>query len=103
VYQAYDQGNVWSGMIIYTPDKAPGVVEASEEFRKTAPENSALGVGVGCAPGTDVPTVLISLFYNGPEAEGRKVFKSFFDIGTAMEMVETRPYVKQVSTPPLHN
>lgn len=85
-------------MIIYTPDKAPAVVKAFEEFRKSAPANTALGVAVGCAPGTDVPTVLISLFYNGSEAEGRKVFKSFFDIGTAMEMVETRPYVKQVSS-----
>lgn len=55
-----------------------------------------MAVGIGYVPGTNMPTILISPFYNGPETEGRKAFKEFFDVGTAVEMMETRPYVKQV-------
>jgi len=55
-----------------------------------------MAVGIGCAPTTNTPTILISPFYNGPEGEGRKAFEEFFDVGAAMEMMETRPYVKQV-------
>jgi FAD/FMN-containing dehydrogenase len=102
-FQAYDQTNeVWSGILIYTPDKIPAVVAAVEEFRKAAPASTALAVGIGCSPGTAIPTVLLSPFSNGPEAEGREVFKRFLDIGPVVEMMENRPYVKQVSSLLLH-
>jgi hypothetical protein len=96
IFQAYDQGDVWSGVVIYTPDKIPAVVEAVDKYYKIAPANSALAVGIGCPPGSNIPTILISPFYNGSEADGRQNFKSFFDIGPVMEMLETKPYVKQV-------
>jgi hypothetical protein len=82
--------------VIYTPDKIPAVVEAFGRAKRTLPSNCALALGIGCAPGSNIPTILISPFYNGSEAEGRKVFKEFFDIESAMEMMESRPYVKQV-------
>ena len=28
------------------------------------------------------PAIILSLFYNGPEADGRAKYKKFFDIGT---------------------
>lgn len=60
-------------------------------------------VGIGCAPGSNIPTILISPFYNGSEVYGRENFKAFFDIGPVMEMMETRPYVKQVPPSFLEN
>jgi hypothetical protein len=95
-FQAYDQENaVWSGVVIYTPDKIPDVVKAVEEFRKNQPTQSALAIGIGCAPGTAIPTILISPFWNGSEEKGRQLYKPFFDIGPMVEMMESRPYVKQ--------
>jgi hypothetical protein len=90
-FQAYDQGDVWSGIVIYAPDKIPAVVEAVDKYYKTAPANSALAVGIGYTPGSIVPTILISPFYNGSEADGRQNFKAFFDVGPEMEIMETRP------------
>jgi hypothetical protein len=102
-FQAYDQTtDVWSGILIYTPDKILAVVAAVEEFRKVAPAGTALADGIGCSPGSAIPTILLSPFFNGPEAEGRKVFKYFLDIGPVVEMMENRPYVKQVSSLHLH-
>src|SRR5262249_37810290 len=65
VFQAYDQGDVWSGIAAYTPDKIPVVVEAAREFLSQSPANCTLAVGIGCAPGSDIPTILISPFYDG--------------------------------------
>jgi hypothetical protein len=102
-FQAYDQTNeVWSGILIYIPDKIPAVVAAVEEFRKVAPASTALAVGIGCSPGTAIPTILLSPFFNGPEAEGREIFKPFLDLGPVMEMMENKPYVQQVSSLHLH-
>jgi hypothetical protein len=81
---------------MYTPDKIPIVVEAVQKFLPQAPDNCALFVGIGCMPATDVPTIMLAIFYNGPETEGREVFKDFFAIEAAMSTMETRPYVQQV-------
>ena len=88
---------MWSGVVIHTPDRIPAVVEAADKFGQVAPANSMLAVGIGCASGTEIPTILISPFYNGSEAEGTETFKPFFDIEPAMSMMETRPYVQQVA------
>jgi len=83
---------------MYTPDKIPIVVETVQNFLPSVPDNCAMAVGIGCIPGTNVPTIMLAIFYNGAEAEGREVFRSFFDIEAAMTMMETRPYVQQVSS-----
>jgi hypothetical protein len=51
-------------------------------------------VGIGCGPGSSIPTILVAPFFNGTEAEGRKTFKPFLELGPVLEMMETRPYVK---------
>lgn len=91
VLKAYKQGDVWSGLIMYTPDKIPIVVEAVQTFLPSAPDNCTMAVGIGCIPRTNVPTIMLAIFYNGAEEEGKAVFESFFDIEAAMTMMETRP------------
>jgi len=83
---------------MYTPDKIHIVVEAVQKFLPEAPDNCAMAVGIGCTPGTNVPTIMLAIFYNGSETEGKEVFKTFFAIEAAMTMMETRPYVQQVSS-----
>ena len=83
---------------MYTPDKIPNVVKTFQAFLPEAPDNCSTAIGIGCIPGTNVVSIMLAIFYNGPEAEGKEVFKPFFDIETAMVMMETRPYVQQVTS-----
>jgi hypothetical protein len=97
VFKAHAQTNdIWSGVLAYTPDKIPAVLEAFAEYKKDPPSKTMISIAIGCAPGTTQPTIMISPFLNGPDEEGRKIFKGFFDAGPVMEMVGCRPYVEQV-------
>jgi hypothetical protein len=83
-------------VLAYTPNQITAVIDAFNQYQKTAPEKSALALSVGCPPGTIAPTFLASPFWNGTEAEGREVFRNLFDIGPVMEMMGSRSYVEQV-------
>jgi hypothetical protein len=56
---------------------------------------------IGSPPPAHHPTLLSVIFYDGPEDEGRQLFKKFFDLGPVADMTNSHPYVMQVVLPPL--
>lgn len=61
----------------------------------------AFVLAVGSPPPAFQPTLMTVIFYDGPEDEGRQLFKKFFDLGPVADMTNSHPYVMQVILPPL--
>src|ERR1700738_1338923 len=98
-YQAYPQGQVYSGFLIYTPSHLEAIVDAFNGWIHTSDgqnPKTALAIGIAQPPPTFTTTLLISIFYDGDEAEGRRIFKPFFDLNPIVDLTKTRSYVEQV-------
>jgi hypothetical protein len=93
VYQLHPQREtVYSGVIVFSPDKLREVVDACNKWWNDEPsEKEALLVGLTRGPDGS-PVVILSPFYNGSEEEGRKVYKFLFDLGPLADMTREMPY-----------
>jgi hypothetical protein len=91
-------GTVYSGLLIYDASQIVDLVEAWGKWVETGwgPKTAGM-IMVGCPPGSAELGVVANLFYDGPEEEGRKLFKPFFDANPRMDLTQVRPYVEQVS------
>ena len=101
-YQAYPHLNpVYSGMLVYTPAQIEALVETFNHwFASPDGENpkTAFFVVTCSPPPSFTPTIALLPFFDGDEAEGRRIFKPFFDIGPAADLTKSHPYVEQVNS-----
>jgi hypothetical protein len=99
VFQLYPQRKtVFAGMVIYAPDSLQKIVEVTKAWWPKAGENEAMCQiasvdpegRVSCPPAVGIlflmltlpqPVMVLLLFYNGSESEGRANFKEFLAIG----------------------
>ena len=87
-------------MLIYKPSDLEALVEIFNTwFSSEDGQNLKTSMFiVTCAPHpTFTPTFVVVPFYDGDEVEGRRIFKPFFDIGPAVDLTGSHPYVKQVA------
>jgi len=97
-YQGYPHsGKVWSGLLIFEASQVGAVVEAWNKWLKWGwgPKTACL-ILTGCTPGTLSVGLVLNVFYDGSEEEGRKAFKPFFEVSPRMDLTQVRPYVEQV-------
>lgn len=113
VLRAYDQGEVWAGMLIFppTPEVIEKLVVALNDLY-TADKNGKTN-GAGLAAGGLVfmrppPTfeqiaVAIPTMYFGTETEAKQVFKAFYDIGPLADTASIVPYpvINTLMAPPI--
>jgi hypothetical protein len=89
-------------MIIYAPDHLEAVVEAFNKWFDTEDgknPKAAFFVATAQPPPHFKPTLVVIVFYDGDETEGRRIFKPFFDINPVADLTHSQPYVEQVLSP----
>lgn len=92
-FKLFPQPNtVWSGMLIFTPDKLPDLVRGLETWYKGAGENEAVNLFFGCTPPAFMPALVVLPFFNGSAEEGRTKFKAILDVGPVADMTSEMPY-----------
>ncbi|KAI1452854.1 hypothetical protein F4805DRAFT_445773 [Annulohypoxylon moriforme] len=74
---AQADNTAWTGGLWFTEDKIEQVAQGIEDLKLEAPMNIFLYF----LTSNGEPTVLVTVFYFGTEAEGREAFKSIIDIG----------------------
>ncbi|KIX03205.1 uncharacterized protein Z518_06757 [Rhinocladiella mackenziei CBS 650.93] len=113
VFKAYDQGDVWAGMLIFPPvpevmDKlvaATNELYGPDENGKTKVAGRGAG-GIGVArppPANGQVMILITVIYFGTEEEGKKMYKPFHDIGPVVDTTAMVPYpvINTLLAPPI--
>jgi hypothetical protein len=101
-YQAYPHDYpVYSGMLVFLPHQAQALVDTFNKWEKADGQNpkTANMFVVGVPPPHFQPTYMIMPFFDGPEDEGRRIFKPFFDLGPVADLTKQHPYVEQVPSP----
>ncbi|KAF5385042.1 hypothetical protein D9615_000874 [Tricholomella constricta] len=77
-------------MVIFDPTSLPNIVDATSEWYARAGANEGMFQILNVSPQN--PLIVLCLFYNGSEAEGRVNYKCFFDIGPIADMTREMPY-----------
>lgn len=91
--QAHDQGEVWAGPLIFPPRALPKVTEIMG--RRIPSLKGKAGSGIGFArppPAGGQAVVLVPVFYDGSEEDGKEAFKELLDLGPIANEVKTMPY-----------
>jgi hypothetical protein len=93
-YQAFEQGPVWAGILIFLPDKLAEVVKFANKFDKENDGNQGMAIGFSAPPPANAPVVLTALFYNGPEEQAKDFFGDLLALGPIVNGTSTIPYEK---------
>ncbi|KAJ2912202.1 hypothetical protein MD484_g8212, partial [Candolleomyces efflorescens] len=92
VFQLYPQRKtVFAGMVVYAPDSLQKIVEVTKAWWPKAGENEAM-CQVATLDPEGRPVMVLLLFYNGAESEGRANFRQFLDIGPIVDMAKELPF-----------
>jgi len=97
VLKLHPQGRrVFVGNIIYSADALEQVINIADKWWSNVGQKEALSfILTTGAPGPNapmVPLVILVMFYNGSEEEGRANFKSFFDLKHFADLSKEIPY-----------
>jgi len=99
-YRAYDHAYpVYSGMLVYTPGHVEAIVDTINKWFPTEDgqnPKTAFFLVVAMPPPHFQPTLVLLIFYDGDETEGRRIFKPFFDISPVADLTREHPYVEMV-------
>ena len=99
-YQAYPHAfPVYAGLIIYTPDHLEAIVETFNKWYDTDDgknPKAAFFLGTAQPPPDFQPGLILIVFYDGDEIEGRRLFKPFFDLNPVADLTRSIPYVELV-------
>ncbi|KAJ7598747.1 hypothetical protein C8J56DRAFT_1000265 [Mycena floridula] len=91
----HQRRTVYAGNLIFPPSMLASVMKLHEDRKKAGevvPKELAVQMLLIAPDGN--PIVLLSLFYNGSEAEGRAHFKKYLDLGPHMDTTAEIPYEK---------
>lgn len=82
VYRLHPQSpTVFAGPLEFPPPLLPKLVEALEDWHSTASEKEGAMLVNATKGKTGVPDVVLLVFFNGDEEEGRRRFKKVLDVG----------------------
>ena len=106
VFQAYDQDKVWAGPLIFPPPALPQVVEVINQLVPTLSGIGSAGIGFARpeAAGRQA-VVLVPIFFDGTEEEGKDAFKALLDLAPVANMVKYVDYAvanQQMNIPAGH-
>ncbi|KZP07487.1 FAD-binding domain-containing protein [Athelia psychrophila] len=92
VYQLHPQRKtVYAGSLIFTADSLPAIMTLTAEWWNNGPDEKE-GVVHMVTRGPHGPMVIVFLFYNGSEQEGRTVFKDYFTLKPMEDTTKEIPY-----------
>lgn len=91
--RAFPQGDVWAGVLIFTPDQLSEVVEGCNGVLAGQDGNQAMLLAFGYSPPPDRARVIVAqVFHNGSAEEGEKAYAPLLKIGPHLNAVQTVPY-----------
>lgn len=85
------QNMAWLGGLYFTPDKVEAIVQAIQDLHLQAKMNIFL-VFVTTGPPSYTPTILVTPFYYGSEADGKAAFASIYAVGPYKDTTAETPY-----------
>ncbi|KAH6915196.1 FAD binding domain-containing protein [Coprinopsis sp. MPI-PUGE-AT-0042] len=93
VFELYPQAKtVFAGVLVLDPDALASVSKALDVWWPTAKDNSAMCQILTIGPNGE-PAIVLVVFYNGTEAEGRGHFKDFYALdGIVQDSVKVIPF-----------
>ena len=100
--RVHKQGKVWSGSLVFTPDKLPDLVAAANNFHaKQNRDGHCMTLGIGYGPDGASHLLIVSPFYDGPEEDGRRFFSELLEAGPVANMTKmmTMGEVNQLLNP----
>ena len=93
-YQGFEQGPVWAGLLIHTPDKLAEVVNFANKFDKINDGNQGMSIGFTIPPPVGAPVVITVLFYNGSEEDAKTFFADLIALEPIVNGTSVLPYEK---------
>lgn len=97
VYQGHPQGDVWSGLLIFAPDKLSSIVEIANHFHAVNNSDQSFAFGFSSPLPHNQAVILCVPFYNGPAAEAELFFAELLALGPLVNGAGTLPYSKMNS------
>ncbi|CAG8651988.1 7947_t:CDS:2 [Acaulospora colombiana] len=95
VYRLHPQRSmVYAGPLVFPPPRIKEVVTAVEEWYKTSSETEGIILVMTTKGPTGEPGVVVSIFFNGEEEEGKQKFKKILDLGPVANLATMIPYEK---------
>ncbi|GJJ09901.1 hypothetical protein Clacol_004125 [Clathrus columnatus] len=82
---------VFAGIVRFAPSVLQQLVAVVDKWWQEAQENEMITFGFMRAPDGS-PGIMIVLFYNGSEEEGRQRYKPLLDLGPVVDMAKEIPY-----------
>jgi FAD/FMN-containing dehydrogenase len=82
---------VYAGMLSYPPQALEQVVDALSQWWEAGPSEDE-GIFEMMTKTSSGPAIVLQVFYNGSEVDGRAAFKKFFDIGVDTDSTGEIPY-----------
>ncbi|KAF9482454.1 FAD binding domain-containing protein [Pholiota conissans] len=92
VFQLYPQRpTVYAGMLVFAPPALEKLLEVTRKWWDNVGQNEGMLQVTTVAP-DGKPAIVLFVFYNGSEAEGREKYKAFFDVGPVADLTKEIPY-----------
>ncbi|KAH0579527.1 hypothetical protein H2248_002381 [Termitomyces sp. 'cryptogamus'] len=82
---------VYAGMLVFPPPMLEKLVNVTQKWSERTGEKEAMMQVLTMGPDGKF-AILVVLFFNGSEAEGRENFKAFFDLGPVADFTKEIPY-----------
>ncbi|KAG8802748.1 hypothetical protein FRC16_008771 [Serendipita sp. 398] len=93
VYRLHPQrSHVFAGPLIFPVPRIAEVAAATEEWYSNASDKEGLMLITTNKGPMGGPALLVIVFFNGEEDEGKQRFKGLFDLGPVMSLASTIPY-----------
>ncbi|RDX53253.1 FAD-binding domain-containing protein [Lentinus brumalis] len=83
---------VYCGTIIYSPDMLGALLDVTEKWWHNGPSEKEGIIQVFTRGPGHQPCIVLFVFYNGSEEEGRANFKAFLDLKPIADMSKEQPY-----------
>lgn len=91
--RAFPQGDVWAGVLIFSPDQLAEVVEGCNAVLAAQDGGQAVLLALTYSPPPDRARVIVAqVFHNGTAEEGQKAYAPLLKVGPRLNAVQTVPY-----------
>ncbi|KAG5651067.1 hypothetical protein H0H81_010002 [Sphagnurus paluster] len=85
------RATVYHGALVFPPTILEKIVEVTAKWWANVGENEGMFQMLGLGPDGN-PAIVLFVFYNGSEEEGRANYKPFFDLGPVVDLTKEIPY-----------
>ena len=86
-------------MILFKPEQLEDVVNSFNKYFQLPGAKFATSIIMGCLPPAYERVIAVIACYDGPEGNGRKIYKPFFDANPIADHTTNRTFLEMVHSP----